>query len=238
MRDPRDGWVPSVADVLLYLLGIAGVAAGITITFLGMRAVMEVGGACADGGPYVSAQPCPEGVPLATLVGILGGIASLFLAAWKGTVIGDGATSVLFLAWPALFGALGLNFLLYGLDPPGDEPGWAWGWLICGVVFWAMAFGPLVVRAAGSWALAPAASPGRAASSSAVPPAVGGPGAGAAIVDARPSPGPSGVSGGSAADGEGLVDGLERLAALHQAGALTDDEYARAKVELLERAES
>jgi hypothetical protein len=235
VRDPRERRIPSVADVLLYLLGIAGVAAGITITFLGMRAVMEVGGSCADGGPYVSAQPCPEGVALATLVGILGGIASLFLAAWKGTVIGDGATSVLFLAWPALFGALGLNFLLYGLDPPGDEPGWAWGWLICGVVFWAMALAPLLVRGAAARAMAPAGSPGRALSTAA-PTAGVEPGSGAAIVEAPLGAGPSSVVGVAAADVEALVDGLERLAALHRTGALTDDEYARAKVELLERA--
>ena len=36
--------------------------------------------------------------------------------------------------------------------------------------------------------------------------------------------------------GGALVGGLERLAALHRAGSLTDDEYARAKAELLERA--
>ena len=33
----------------------------LTWTFFSMRAVMNVGGSCADGGPYVSAQPCPDG---------------------------------------------------------------------------------------------------------------------------------------------------------------------------------
>ena len=51
VRDPLGRPVPSVADVILYLLGIAGVAAGITLLFLGMRAVMDVGGMCAEGGP-------------------------------------------------------------------------------------------------------------------------------------------------------------------------------------------
>lgn len=222
MRDPLDRRVPSVADVLLYLFGVAGVAAGITIVFLGMRAVMEVGGACADGGPYVSAQPCPEGVPLAMLVGILGGIASAFLAAWKGSVIGDNAGSVVLLAWPALFGALGLNFLVYGFDPPGDDPGWAWGWLVCGALFWAMAFGPLLVGRATSWLVSP--PQGSALSRPTAEPR---------RVEAVLRP----VGDGSAPPPEdALVDGLERLAALHRTGALSDKEYARAKAELLERA--
>jgi hypothetical protein len=38
---------------------VTGLSACITLVFLGMRAVMDIGGACADGGPYVSANPCP-----------------------------------------------------------------------------------------------------------------------------------------------------------------------------------
>ncbi|MFH1474452.1 MAG: hypothetical protein ABIG85_01185, partial [Chloroflexota bacterium] len=147
MRDSLGQRAPSAADVLLYLAGIAGVAAGITLLFLGMRAVMDIGGMCAEGRPYSIETICPEGTAFATLIGILGGLASLLLAAWKGSSIGEGAVSVLFLGWPALFGVLGFNFLQYGFDPPGDDPGWAWGWLVCGVMFWAMAFGPLVLRA-------------------------------------------------------------------------------------------
>jgi hypothetical protein len=58
------------------------------------------------------------------LLGIFGGLGSLLLAGWKGVAIGEGALSVLFLGWPALFGALGFNFLQYGFVPPGDDPGW------------------------------------------------------------------------------------------------------------------
>ena len=50
-------------------LSLAGAACGLTWLYLGMRRVMEVGGACADGGPYVSAQPCPEGVPFLIIGG-------------------------------------------------------------------------------------------------------------------------------------------------------------------------
>lgn len=46
------------ASVSIFI-SVAGVAAGLTLLYLGMRAVMEIGGACADGGPYVPRQSCP-----------------------------------------------------------------------------------------------------------------------------------------------------------------------------------
>jgi len=236
-----------VVDVLLYLLGVAGVAAGITLLFLGMRAVLDIGGVCAEGGPYVTRQSCPQGTTLAMLIGIFGGLGSLLLAAWKGSVIGEGAGSVVFLAWPALFGALGFNFLQYGFSPPGDDQGWAWGWIICGVIFETMAFGPLLVgwrdargMGASSSSRVAAAAPGgarlaaslresrdaREARRSALPPLM-------PAATARPADEPGARS---SVNDEALVDLLERLAALHRAGSLSDDEYARAKAELLERA--
>jgi hypothetical protein len=251
VRDPLGRPVPSVVDILLYLLGIAGVAAGITLLFLGMRALMDIGGMCAEGGPYVIETTCPEGTSLAMLLGIFGGIASLFLAAWKGAAIGEGAVSVVFLAWPALFGALGFNFLQSGFSPPGDDAGWAWSWIFCGVVFEVMAFGPLL---GGVWGARAAAGAGpSAAASRASRAAPGGPRLGVAIRDARlardarrsalPPLAPTIAAAREEVDGapagvtdDAFVDGLERLAALHRAGSLSDDEYARAKAELLERA--
>jgi hypothetical protein len=44
----------------------------ITLLFLGMRARDGLGGACADGGPFVTAQPCPSGTPIAMVGGMLG----------------------------------------------------------------------------------------------------------------------------------------------------------------------
>jgi MFS family permease len=260
VRDPLARRGPSVVDVLLYLVGVAGIAASITLLFLGMRAVMDVGGFCAEGGPYVIEQHCPEGAPAATLLAFLLGFASLFLAGWKGSAISEAATSVLFLAWPALFGVLGFNFLQYGFDPPGDDPGWAWGWLICGVVFWAMAFGPILLGMLAGMATPP--GPGSAPRVARAAP--GGPRLNAALQDARAtrnarrgspesvalptveearaslaaSGGAAGdlASGGGAADpGPALVDALERLAELHEAGSLTDEEYTRAKSGILAR---
>ncbi len=230
-------------------------AAGITLLFLGMRAVMDIGGMCAEGGPYVIQTTCPEGTTAATLLGIFGGLAGAFLAGWKGAAIGGRAVAVLFLAWPALFGVIGFNFLQYGLNPPGDEPGWAWGWLICGVVFEMMAFGPLLVGVWGARTVVGGPPAGVPRASRAAP---GGPRLGTAILDARAardarraapaSPaltaaagtGPDDAGEAALVDGLGsdraLVDGLERLAALHGAGDLSDEEFARAKAELLERA--
>ena len=52
------------------------------------------------------------------------------------------------LAWPALFLSLGWNFLEFGFDPPGEDDGLVWGWIVCGVVFWLMGGLPLFALAA------------------------------------------------------------------------------------------
>ena len=141
MRARQD---PLVSDVVKASVGVGGLALCITLVFLGMRAVMDVGGACADGGPYVSAQSCPDGSTPALLLGIFG----LFLFGGIGAVYGSRlggiwAAAPLF-AWSGLFLALGWNFLDYGLfNPPGDETV-IWGWLLCGVIFVAMGLAPLL----------------------------------------------------------------------------------------------
>ena len=40
-------------DVGLVLVATFGLAACLTLIWLGMRAVMDIGGACAEGGPFV-----------------------------------------------------------------------------------------------------------------------------------------------------------------------------------------
>ena len=122
----------SVRVLAGYLAGIALGTMSVTLLFLGMRAVMDVGGACADGGPYVSAQPCPDGVPLAMVGGMFGLFGAAGLIVRFGSRIGKGAASVVALGWPALFLALGYNFLQYAFQPPDGEPTPVWGWLIPG----------------------------------------------------------------------------------------------------------
>lgn len=128
----------------LYLLGVAGLTASLTLLFLGMRAVMDVGGFCADGGPYVIETHCPEGVGVLMPFSIFGGLGSLALILWKGGMIGRRYGALALLAWPALFISLGWNFLEYAIWPPGPDGGIAWGWLIPGVMFVIMGAVPLL----------------------------------------------------------------------------------------------
>jgi hypothetical protein len=131
-------------------LAAAGLAASITAVYLGMRDLMvESGGACASGGPYVIANECSSGQ-----IGLLAGgiVAMLVFAALHAALEhwADGPR----IGWPAIVGALflalGWNFIDLGLDPPRDD-GSSVGWLVSGVVFWLMAVGflaPAAIRAA------------------------------------------------------------------------------------------
>jgi hypothetical protein len=248
MRSPTTAprTAPPLGATIAYLAGIAGVAAGITLNFIGMRAVMDVGGFCAEGGPYVVETPCPEGVALLVPLGIIGGLAAAAVAAGAGSRLGGSWSAVVLLAWPALFGALGWNFLEYGLNPPGDDPGWAWGWLVCGVVFWAMALVPLYFGIQGALAARSSAGgsrlaggtlrPGRPSSRddrmpsrAAASPADAEPGE-VFLLPLPPDDALADAPVGAAAD---LVAGLERLAALRSRGELTADEYAAAKRALI-----
>ena len=150
--DTRARADPRLGDVLLLVVAVAGLAMCITLVYAAMRSVMDVGGACADGGPYVSAQPCPDGTPAAMVLGIFG----LFGFGGLGMVFGakvGGYGWVPLLAWTGLFAALGWNFLDYGLlNPPPGEPV-EWGYVIPGVLFQLMAWVPVAVVVMGLWAV-------------------------------------------------------------------------------------
>jgi hypothetical protein len=114
-------------------LSLAGVACGLTLVYLSMRAVMDVGGFCAEGGPFVIEQHCPQGVPGIMVGSILGGLVLAFV--YVGIVFAKGIPSFAMLLWPALFLSLGWNFLEFAFDPSDTDGGVVWGWLICGMVF-------------------------------------------------------------------------------------------------------
>lgn len=67
-----------------------------------MRAVMDIGGFCAEGGPFEIRQRCPEGVPLIMVMGVFGLFGFGALMGWKGAVIGGVYAGPVLLAWPAL----------------------------------------------------------------------------------------------------------------------------------------
>lgn len=113
----------------------------LTTLYLGMRAVMMIGGSCADGGPYISARPCPKNVgwlmPLSVWVGF-GAAAWYFYARSKFTSGPDWGL----LFWSALFISLGYNFFEFGFYPPNYD-GLLWGNIICAIVFFLMGGAPL-----------------------------------------------------------------------------------------------
>ncbi len=254
----------SIPTVVGYLAGVAVGTMSITLLFLGMRAVLDVGGACADGGPYVTAQPCPTGTPLAMVGGMFGLFGAAGLIVWFGSRIGGAATAIVALGWPLLFVSLGYNFVDYGLHSPDGEPGIVWGWVIPGVLFWIMGIAPLIVAIA-AWREARAGRQGNRMSQTVVNrlrpiprrPTAGEPEpvvvvptdpgarrtersyvssdfaptyARGAVVDAAPA--------SASADTGDLADDLEKLSRLHAIGDLTDDEFSRAKADMLARAEA
>jgi len=240
---------------LLVFVSLAGVVCGMTLLYLGMRNVMEIGGSCGSGGPYVYRQPCPEGVPLAMMGGIWGGVLMLGVYLWQ--TLKRGIPSLIWLAWPALFLSLGWNFLESGLNAPGNS-GVAWGWLVCGVVFGLMGGVPLLLFGV---PIARAILPlsGRAGGSSAKRAVSEG-------TDSWPAPPrydrqrrneaarlaglilavgnrvrPSSISARSSApppgqptEGSRIVAALDRLSALREAGSLTEEEFVAAKRRVLE----
>jgi hypothetical protein len=187
------------------------VAASLTVLFLAMRAVMEIGGTCGSiVGPDETIRPCPGKV-----VGLLPG------AIWGGLIFTGlyvlvasryKVPSLVSLAWPALFLSLGYNFFDYGIH--GQS-----GFVACGVVFVLMGAVPLVWALPHLWRVYVRGEddpkPWHVTTTGA---AVG------STVDALKLFSRLGRS-----PSEDMTDSLERLDDLHKKGALDDLEYAKAK---------
>jgi hypothetical protein len=128
-------------------IGAAGFAASLTAVYRAMRDLMvNSGGFCASGGPYeiAAGHQCGTGQTVLLIGGIfamlLFGAVLLGSTGWWG---GGSIMGVGLLMWAALFGALGLNFIQLGFNPPRNMSG-AGGWIVCGIVFWLMALGGLI----------------------------------------------------------------------------------------------
>jgi hypothetical protein len=162
-----DSFTPTsyvVRRVILTFGGLALAVAGICLLFLGMRAVMDVGGFCAEGGPFEIRQRCPQGIPGIRVCGsgntvsvprvqCPDGVAGVMLGGIFGGLIGLAVYAIntfsfnfTLLAWPALFLSLGFNFFDYGISPPPEfGSGVEAGWIVCGVVFALMGGVPLLL---------------------------------------------------------------------------------------------
>jgi hypothetical protein len=216
---------PSLSTVVRYLFGIGGLAFSLTILWLSMRAVMDIGGACASGGPYVPAVECPDIVIAMTPLSIFGLFLFGGLAFWGGASLGAGWAGLIALVWPALFLSLGWNFLEYGLSPPGAQGGeLAWSWLFCAVVFAIIGGGPLLVAI---WGIRESGGRGTGSGWSTGRRSMVAPRGRyeVSIVDRRAAERHRSAS----SDGATVASRLERLARLHDGGDLTDVEFEAAK---------
>lgn len=237
-----------VWKVVCLTLGTAIFIFCLTLLYQSMRAVMDVGGACASGGAYEIRQACPKGVGWVMPVAIFG----MFLAGiftFLG-VFSDGGPRPYVFSWSALFLALGWNFLDYGFNPP-DNHDTVWGWVICGIVFVAMGGIPLLFLLSprvARWSLwgpnsqraddhlHPYKPPPVRAPKTEAPVAStvhsSAPYARAPLVPEPPAPRASASATATPAekqDAGDVVGRLATLADLRERGMLDDDEYERAK---------
>jgi hypothetical protein len=230
----------------LLTLGTLGFVFFLTLMFEAMRAVMDVGGTCASGGPFEIRQECPDGTAWMFPAAIFGGLASLGVGA-IGTFRQGGPRPFAF-AWSALFLALGWNFLEYSFDPPGGG-GLEWGWLVCAVVFLAMGGLPLFFLLSPTgvrstlWGprTKPRPEPARAAPASSshvtrpAPTATTPVTTAAPATTARAAPTVRSMrpASGRSEPTDDIVSRLERLAALKDRGAIDAEEYELAKDAIL-----
>lgn len=124
---------------LLFHFTIVGVAFAISLLYQAMRPIMRLGGMVARGGPYAIEHPAPSWVWIMP-VAILSGMVCFFINLSSSDSEG---VNLMPLAWPGLFLSLGWNFLEFAFAPPGG--GFAWGWLVCGVLFVLMGGLPLLL---------------------------------------------------------------------------------------------
>jgi hypothetical protein len=211
-------------------VGLAGVTVALVWLFFSMRAVMAIGGSCASGGPYQIANPCPHNTGLTTVGAIFGGILMTVLYTVFGLREGPRITV---LVWSALFLSLGWNFLDFGLRAPagsGDKV----GWLACAVLFALLGAAPLVGlfsrRYAHDlfWSDGDGPPVGLRSGRRPAPPVTTTPHeypSRSQLLQEPPAPPPP---------ADDLATALEKLSALHDAGKLSDDEYAKVKQRILE----
>jgi len=212
-------------------LSLGVVSAALTMLWLGMRSVMDIGGFCAEGGPFVIEHHCPKGVAAIMPLSIWGGVIAGGIYVWQ--TIKHKVPSLVWLFWPALFLSLGWNFLQYGLDPPGGG-GLVWGWLVCAIVFILMGGIPLLIALPFMVRAYQRHDP----ESMAAPRPLAGltPEVRRAAVDVVAALRTSRMRGEAARGSparDDLVSRLERLDGLHRSGALDDAEFEAAKRALL-----
>lgn len=204
-------WRNAKATLFVLITG-GGVVMGLTLLFLGMRSVMDIGGSC--GSPGTPACPAKAGW---VFVGIWGGLIFAGLYVWA--CAHYKVPSWVSLLWPALFLSLGYNFFDYAFKN-GDI---AAGFLICGIVFALMGGLPLIYAIPHLWKVyalgeVEAAKPFHVRAT------------GTAVNSLRAFT--------TSSRKKDMAESLEDLADLHRSGQLTDFEYAKAKDRVIREAEA
>jgi hypothetical protein len=201
--------VARVRGTLGVLIPAALVTGALTVLFLSMRSVMDVGGSCGSGGTGL--PPCPGNSAGLLFAGIWGGLIFAGIYVWQAAA--HHVPSFVSLLWPGLFISLGYNFFDYAFKGGGVQA----GFVVCGVVFVLMGGVPLIWALPHLWKVyvlgeIEAEKPLHVAAT------------GTAVNTLKAL---SRIQSSRAkAD---MTENLERLASLHKSGALDDLEYAKAK---------
>jgi hypothetical protein len=198
----------------IWLLISGGLAtASVTVLFLSMRAIMDIGGSCGSGVSDEIARPCSGNVAGLLPGAIWGGV--IFTGLYVLVATKYRVPSFVSLLWPALFLSLAYNFFDYGIRA-GSVNG---GWIVCGVVFVLMGGVPLIWALPHLWRVyARGRDDPKPWHVAAVGTAVGSAADALKLLD-RLGRSPN----------QDMTDSLERLDELHKSGALDDLEYAKAK---------
>ena len=98
--------------------------------FLGMRTVMDIGGSCAEGGPYVDRAALSRRGPFPRRSAGIFGLFAVRCDRHGDTACRSAASGrpAPLLGWSALFASLGWNFMDYGLFNPPEGTGSRSGW--------------------------------------------------------------------------------------------------------------
>jgi hypothetical protein len=133
-----------IVAALVTVVGAAGFTVCLLALYAGARDVMRTdGGFCASGGPYVIAHQCSGADVRLMMVGILGGLFAVAIYAGGSSALRGRASSAGLLAWTALFGLLGWNFIQQALHrAPGQST--PTGPLVSGSLFLLMALGGFI----------------------------------------------------------------------------------------------
>ena len=184
-----------------------GVVCGLTVLFLGMRTVMDIGGSCGS----VGTPACPHSAALVP-AGIWGGLVFTGLYIWQ--CAKHRVPSWVSLIWPALFLSLGYNFFDYAFKNSTVQA----GFLICGIVFALMGGLPLIYAIPHLWNVyvrgdIEATKPWHVRTTGTAVKAIS-----------------------QIGRKKDMTEQLEDLSELHESGALSDFEYAKAKDKVIREA--